>query len=131
MTHCNATKVTVSASMPTVAKILSILLIVSLTSTSFSSEFIVERNVMIPLRDGVRLATDVYRPAANGKAVENALPLMLTRTPYGKHRESAVATAENRQLVRSIDTSVFFICPVLEFAASAGLPVSFYSGFLS
>ena len=95
MTHCNATKVTVSTSMPTIAKILSILLIASLTSTSFSSEFIVERNVMIPLRDGVRLATDVYRPAANGKAVENALPLMLTRTPYGKHRESAVATAEH------------------------------------
>ena len=95
MTHCNATKVTVSTSMPTIAKILSILLIASLASTSFSSEFIGERNVMIPLRDGVRLATDVYRPATNGKAVENALPLMLTRTPYGKHRESAVATAEH------------------------------------
>ena len=95
MTHCNATKVTVSASMSTGAKILSILLRASLTSTSFSSEFIVERNVMIPLRDGVRLATDVYRPAANGKAVENALPLMLRRTPYGKHREGAVATAEH------------------------------------
>lgn len=40
----------------------------------------VERNVMIPMRDGVRLATDIYRP----KGVTGALPTILIRLPYNK-----------------------------------------------
>src|SRR5437867_5547163 len=39
---------------------------------------IVEKNVMVPMRDGVRLATDIYRPAGDGK-----YPVVLIRTPYG------------------------------------------------
>jgi uncharacterized protein len=39
---------------------------------------IVERDVLVPMRDGVRLATDVYRPD------EGASPTLLHRTPYGK-----------------------------------------------
>lgn len=39
---------------------------------------IVERKVMIPMRDGVRLQADVYRPRA---AAERA-PVVLSRTPY-------------------------------------------------
>ena len=38
-----------------------------------------ERNVMVPMRDGVRLAADVYRPAAPGR-----FPALVTRGPYGK-----------------------------------------------
>ena len=39
---------------------------------------VVERKVMVPMRDGVRLATDVYRPRnASGK-----LPIVWVRTPY-------------------------------------------------
>lgn len=41
------------------------------------NDVIVELNVMVPMRDGVRLATDVYRPAADGK-----YPVILTRDPY-------------------------------------------------
>ncbi len=41
---------------------------------------IVERNVMIPMRDGVRLAADIVRPRAKGR-----YPVLLSRTPYGKH----------------------------------------------
>lgn len=44
----------------------------------------VERDVMAPMRDGVRLACDVYRPARDGQAVEGAFPVILERTPYGK-----------------------------------------------
>ena len=40
--------------------------------------FTVETGVMVPMRDGVRLATDVYRPA------EGSVPTLLTRTPYNK-----------------------------------------------
>jgi putative CocE/NonD family hydrolase len=47
-------------------------------------EVVVETNVMIPMRDGVRLAADLYRPARAGKAVEGKFPTVLTRTPYNK-----------------------------------------------
>ncbi|MBC8088783.1 MAG: CocE/NonD family hydrolase, partial [Phycisphaerae bacterium] len=36
-------------------------------------------DVMIPMRDGVRLHTQIYTP----KAQRENLPLILTRTPYG------------------------------------------------
>ncbi len=39
----------------------------------------VERDVMIPMSDGVRLAADIYRPREPGK-----YPVIVTRTPYGK-----------------------------------------------
>jgi putative CocE/NonD family hydrolase len=44
----------------------------------------VDENVMVPMRDGVRLATDLYRPARDGKAVAGRFPVILERTPYGK-----------------------------------------------
>jgi predicted acyl esterase len=28
---------------------------------------IIEENIMVPMRDGVKLATDVYRPAQEGR----------------------------------------------------------------
>src|SRR5687768_4016273 len=46
------------------------------------------------LRDGVRLAADVYRPALNGQALAEPLPVLLERTPYDKGRTAAVATAK-------------------------------------
>jgi uncharacterized protein len=42
------------------------------------------KNVMIPMRDGVRLATDIYRPTRNGAPVEGKFPVLLGRTPYDK-----------------------------------------------
>ncbi len=42
-------------------------------------------NVMVPMRDGVRLATDVYRPAdETGKPLEGEFPVILGRTSYDK-----------------------------------------------
>ena len=53
-----------------------------------SAEFgvVVEKNVMIPMRDGVRLAADIYRPARDGKPAAGRFPTLLTRTPYNKRR---------------------------------------------
>jgi putative CocE/NonD family hydrolase len=48
------------------------------------SDVLVERNVMIPVRDGTRLAADVYRPARDGRPLEGRFPTLLTRTPYNK-----------------------------------------------
>ena len=39
---------------------------------------IVERKVMVPMRDGVRLATDIYRP----KDSSGKVPTVFVRTPY-------------------------------------------------
>lgn len=39
-----------------------------------------ERSIMVAMRDGVRLSTDVYRP----KGVTGALPTILIRLPYNK-----------------------------------------------
>ena len=50
-----------------------------------------ESNVMVPMRDGVSLATDIYFPAANGKPAEGQFPIILERTPYDK------ASAKNVQ----------------------------------
>jgi putative CocE/NonD family hydrolase len=43
---------------------------------------IVEQNIMVAMRDGVRLATDIYRPG-DGKPH----PVVLFRTPYGSETE--------------------------------------------
>jgi uncharacterized protein len=48
------------------------------TEKELESIAITERKVMVPMRDGVRLATDVYRPKnASGK-----VPVIWVRTPY-------------------------------------------------
>ena len=40
----------------------------------------VDRDVAIPMRDGVALRADIYRPARGGP-----FPVLVFRTPYGKH----------------------------------------------
>lgn len=54
------------------------------SATLVADDVIVHRNVMIAMRDGVHLATDIYRPAKDGKPVETSLPVILERTPYNK-----------------------------------------------
>ena len=39
---------------------------------------------MVPTRDGTSLATDVHRPIVDGEMAEEALPVLLQRTPYDK-----------------------------------------------
>jgi len=46
-------------------------------------------NVMIPMRDGVKLAGDLYMPAIDGKPEEGRqFPCVLIRTPYNKSAEN-------------------------------------------
>jgi putative CocE/NonD family hydrolase len=47
--------------------------------TGLAQEVRVERDVAVPMRDGVVLRADVYRPAQDGP-----LPVLVSRTPYGK-----------------------------------------------
>jgi putative CocE/NonD family hydrolase len=52
------------------------------TSATYDVEVI--KNVMVAMRDGVKLATDLYRPARSGTIVGGKFPALLTRTPYNK-----------------------------------------------
>ena len=53
-------------------------------------DVIAEREVMVAMRDGVRLATDLYFPALGGKRAPGRFPVLLERTPYNKHGLGAV-----------------------------------------
>jgi len=46
-------------------------------------------NVPVPMRDGVRLATDIYRPARGGRPLDDRRPVLLHRTPYNKTETEA------------------------------------------
>lgn len=46
---------------------------------------VVEKDVKIPMRDGVRLAADLYRPARGVAPAPGRFPALLTRTPYDKN----------------------------------------------
>ena len=45
-------------------------------------DVICESGVMVPMRDGVRLSTDLYFPAVDGQKAEGNFPVILERTPY-------------------------------------------------
>jgi putative CocE/NonD family hydrolase len=47
-------------------------------------------NVMVAMRDGVRLATDIYRPARDGRPLNDRRSVLLHRTPYNKTETEAV-----------------------------------------
>ena len=52
-----------------------------------------ESNIMVTMRDGIRLATDVYHPAIAGVPLDGTFPVLLQRTPYSKTREDLVLEA--------------------------------------
>src|SRR5215217_234386 len=52
-----------------------------------AASLIIDRDVKVPMRDGVQLAADVYRPSEAGK-----YPVLLQRTPYGKSTAINVAS---------------------------------------
>ena len=41
-----------------------------------------QKSLMVTMRDGARLATDVYLPALSGRPVEGRFPAIVERTPY-------------------------------------------------
>ena len=62
----------------------SLLILLSVTAVA-TAEIKVE-TVMVSMRDGVQLATDIYRDDAT-----NAAPVVLMRTPYNKDRAKGAA----------------------------------------
>lgn len=60
------------------------------TSSAPRFEVLTEANAMIPLRDGVRLATDLYFPAEGGSRLAGRFPVVLVRTPYDKNGHAGI-----------------------------------------
>ena len=54
---------------------------------------VIEENIMVPMRDGIKLATDVYRPAQEGQ-----WPVLLTRVPYNKDLRFPVPQLQEKRL---------------------------------
>lgn len=81
---------TVPQFAPTLFSKAILLLLLSISATLLGNaqqlgvDVVLEENVMIPSFDGIKLATDIYRPAKNGIPTKEKLPLLLQRTPYGK-----------------------------------------------
>jgi uncharacterized protein len=71
--------------------LMQLLAVVLLVKTSLFGQtqapyqIVVSKDVMVPMRDGVSLATDIYRPARNGVAVGGKFPVIMERTPYDKN----------------------------------------------
>ncbi|GLV55642.1 X-Pro dipeptidyl-peptidase [Dictyobacter sp. S3.2.2.5] len=58
----------------------------------------IEQNMMIPMRDGVRLATDVYRPEGEGQ-----WPVLVVRHPYNKDFRMPLPGWEDRPIAININ----------------------------
>jgi putative CocE/NonD family hydrolase len=70
----------------------------------------VTSDVMVAMRDGVRLATDIYRPARDGKAAPGRYPVILERTPYGKTVPSrSEITVGNTTPMSRAEVARFFV----------------------
>lgn len=73
---------------PTTALLASILALSFVASAKDAppppANVVAQTNIMVTMRDGVELATDIYLPAKDGQPIGEKLPVILTRTPYNK-----------------------------------------------
>src|SRR5580658_633512 len=51
------------------------------------------KDVMIRMRDGVKLAADIYHPTQNGQPADGKFPVILLRTPYNKEDSAEIANS--------------------------------------
>lgn len=58
----------------------------------------IEKSVMIPMRDGVKLSTDLYFPQGAGEK----LPVIMIRTPYNKNGKGAAYTFDGQDYVVAV-----------------------------
>lgn len=59
------------------------------------TNFVRDTNVAVPMRDGVVLRADVWRPASEGRH-----PVLVYRTPYGKHLATAAFSTARKAVAR-------------------------------
>ena len=58
----------------------------AVTSSSSAPQYnmLTDRDIKIPMRDGVSLVADLHRPSKDGKAISGQFPVILIRTCYNK-----------------------------------------------
>jgi uncharacterized protein len=68
-----------------------------LADSSSAQDVAIQSNIMVTMRDGVKLATDVYLPGEGEVAKTGRYPVILTRTPYNKDgaKKMALYYAQN------------------------------------
>ena len=71
------------------SRFLPLVLVSILRAQPVAPEVTVTNDVMVTMRDGVKLATDLYRLAGS----EGKLPVLMTRTPYNKDAAAGEARA--------------------------------------
>ena len=81
------------------ALILSLSVFIASSSLSLYAQTVFQvkpqRDVSIRARDGIKLSTDIYFPVVEGKGMlVEPFPVLLHRTPYGKHRTGLVEQAQ-------------------------------------
>ena len=54
---------------------------------------VIDENIMVPMHDGIKLATDFYRPAKEGQ-----WPVLLTRVPYNKDLRFPVPQLQEKRI---------------------------------
>lgn len=59
---------------------------------------VVRESLYVPVRDGTKLAVNIYRPAVNGKAVETKHPVVFVFTPYRARFKNAEGKIEETGL---------------------------------
>lgn len=57
---------------------------ITAAQTKSAYQVLATKNVMVAMRDGKRLSTDIYRPARNGIAESSRFPTLVVRTPYDR-----------------------------------------------
>jgi len=67
---------------------------------------IIDQKVMMPMRDGVRLATDIYRPKGTGK-----VPIIFSRTPYNfnSYRDGELVTRTLQSALEAVQKGYAFV----------------------
>jgi len=81
--------------------IFALFVLVTIVTGAYQTGIKVDTNVLVPMRDGERLAADIYRPNSTGK-----FPVLLCRTPYGKSGQADFARflAQNGYAVVVMDS---------------------------
>lgn len=71
--------------MKTIVALLLLIQAVCALARDAQYQVVIHTNVMVAMRDGVKLATDLYLPARNGAVMAEKFPTILTRLPYNKN----------------------------------------------
>lgn len=67
---------------------------------------VIDQKVMVPMGDGVRLATDIYRPKT-----DRPVPIIFSRTPYNfnTYRDGELSTRTLRAALRAVERGYAYV----------------------